>query len=90
MDDTTYGTRLGDGFPGRWRRVMQRANAGICLLDARLRTVADKPESGLATAEYAVVMIAATGFAGLLVAILKSSTIKTLLTNIVKTALSVG
>lgn len=60
-----------------------------CLLDARLRTMTDEPEKGLATAEYAVVMIAATGFAGLLVAILKSGAVKTLLTNIVRQALSV-
>lgn len=42
------------------------------------------------TAEYAVVLVAATGFAAVLVALLKSDTIKTLLTNIVKKSLSVG
>ena len=58
------------------------ARRGICLLDARLRT--------LSAAEYAVVLVAATGFAAVLVALLKSDTIKTLLTNIVKKSLSVG
>mgnify|MGYP003207422349 CR=1 FL=1 len=57
------------------------ARRGICLLDARLRTL---------SAEYAVVLVAATGFAAVLVALLKSDTIKTLLTNIVKKSLSVG
>jgi hypothetical protein len=52
--------------------------------------VAAEPEKGAATAEYAVVMIAATGFAALLVAILKSDAIKTLLTSIVKQALNMG
>ncbi|WP_420868070.1 DUF4244 domain-containing protein [Bifidobacterium simiarum] len=66
-------------------RLQQR----IYLLDARLRTMTAEPEKGLATAEYAVVMIAATGFAGLLVAILKSGAVKSLLTNIVRQALSV-
>jgi hypothetical protein len=47
------------------------------------------PQAGMATAEYAVVLVAATGFAGLLVAILKSSAIKSLLTTIVKKALSI-
>ena len=65
------------------------ARRGICLLDARLRTLSAEPEEG-ATAEYAVVLVAATGFAAVLVALLKSDTIKTLLTNIVKKSLSVG
>ena len=47
-------------------------------------------ERGATTAEYAVVLVAATGFAAVLVALLKSDTIKTLLTNIVKKSLSVG
>ena len=41
-------------------------------------------------AEYAVVLVAATGFAAVLVGIMKSDAIKTLLTNIIKKALSVG
>lgn len=48
------------------------------------------PEAGLATAEYAIATIAAVGFAGLLVAVLKSDTVRGLLENIVSTALSVG
>ena len=65
------------------------ARRGICLLDARLRTLSAEPEEGATTAEYAV-LVAATGFAAVLVALLKSDTIKTLLTNIVKKSLSVG
>ena len=53
-----------------WR---ERAERGICLLDARMRT-----------------LVAATGFAALLVAILKSGTVKNLLTDIVKQALNVA
>mgnify|MGYP002518465922 CR=1 FL=1 len=69
--------------------IMARIQRRICLLDARMRTVTAEPEAGMATAEYAVVMIAATGFAGVLVAILKSGAVKTLLNGIVKQALSV-
>ena len=69
--------------------IMTRIQRKICLLDARMRTVTAEPEAGMATAEYAVVMIAATGFAGVLVAILKSGAVKTLLNGIVKQALSV-
>ncbi|WP_338023927.1 DUF4244 domain-containing protein [Bifidobacterium phasiani] len=71
---------------GAWR---ERAVRRACLLDARLRTLAAEPEEGAATAEYAVVLVAATGFAALLVAILKSGTVKTLLTDIIKQALNV-
>ena len=69
--------------------IMARIQRRIYLLDARMRTVTAEPEAGMATAEYAVVMIAATGFAGVLVAILKSGAVKTLLNGIVKQALSV-
>ncbi len=45
----------------------------------RARTVLDKPEEGMATAEYALVPVAATGFAGVLVAILKSDAVRVVL-----------
>ena len=77
----------------RWQRLhamRERADKAICLLDARMRTLTAEPEEGAATAEYAVVLVAATGFAAVLVGIMKSDAIKTLLTNIIKKALSVG
>ena len=49
-----------------------------------------KQDSGAVTAEYAVVLIAATGFAALLVAILKSDAIRKTLTELVKKALKIG
>ena len=64
-----------------------KAKERLCLMDARIRTLMAEPEEGAATAEYAVVLVAATGFAA---AILKSDAIKTLLTNIIKQALKVG
>lgn len=57
---------------------------------SRLNHVLSRPESGAATAEYAVVLIAATAFAGLLLALLKSDTVRSLLISLVKQALSVG
>ena len=60
-----------------------KAKERLCLMDARIRTLMAEPEEGAATAEYAVVLVAATGFAAVLVAILKSDAIKTLLTNII-------
>ena len=85
-----------DGSPGLMGRVGQklcaakeRANKAVCLLDARMRLLTAEPEKGAVTAEYAVVLVAATGFAAVLVALMKSDTVKTLLTNIVKKALNV-
>lgn len=68
---------------------MARMRRALVMLDARWRTLAREPEEGAATAEYAVVLVAATGFAAVLVALLKSDAVKTLLTNIVKKALNV-
>ena len=62
--------------------MRERAGKAVCLLDARMRTLTVEPEEGAATA--------ATGFAAVLVGIMKSDAIKTLLTNIIKKALSVG
>lgn len=70
--------------------VYAEADPEAMLLDARMRTLTVEPEEGAATAEYAVVLVAATGFAAVLVGIMKSDAIKTLLTNIIKKALSVG
>jgi Flp pilus assembly pilin Flp len=47
-------------------------------------------ERGMATVEYAIVMVAAAGLAGLLVMILKSDFVRELLENIIKGALSSG
>ena len=48
------------------------------------------PEEGASTAEYGIVMLAAVGFAGLLVAILKSDEIRGMLVDMVKNALATG
>lgn len=74
----------------RLNALREKANAKICLLDARMRTLTAEPEEGAATAEYAVVLVAATAFAAVLLGIVKSDVVKTLLTNIVKKALNVG
>jgi hypothetical protein len=47
-------------------------------------------DSGAATAEYAIATMAAVGFAGLLVAILRSDEVRGLLLDLVHRALSVG
>ena len=47
-------------------------------------------ERGAATAEYAITIMAAVGFAGLLVVILRSGEVQAILTDLVRSALSVG
>lgn len=49
-----------------------------------------RDDAGAATAEYAITIMAAVGFAGLLVAILRSSEVQGILTDLVHRALTVG
>jgi len=53
------------------------------LTRARLRS-----ETGAATAEYAITTLAAVGFAGLLVVVLRSGEVRGMLTDIIRSALS--
>ena len=68
--------RLACRVSGAWRRSWARG---------RLHLVGD---AGMATAEYAIATIAAAGFAGLLVVVLRSDEVRGLLTGLVRTALS--
>ena len=45
-------------------------------------------ETGAATAEYAIATMAAVGFAGLLVVIMRSEEVRTILFDLVKSALT--
>ncbi|WP_082608766.1 MULTISPECIES: DUF4244 domain-containing protein [unclassified Oerskovia] len=69
-------------------KTMYRARATGAGLLVRVR--GEDPEAGLATAEYAVATIAAVGFAGLLIAILKSGEVREMLLGIIQRALSIG
>ena len=72
----SIGTGTGTGFHRSQvqRFVAERTKAGL--------------EGGMATAEYAIATLAAVGFAGLLVVILKSDEVRGFLLNIIRTALS--
>ena len=77
-DDRTEpdpGTEPGEGVPARGVRRLLRRLAG---------------ERGAATAEYAVATMAAVGFAGLLVVILRGDEVRGILTDLVRNALTVG
>ena len=62
------------------RRVEQRATREV------RRVLQD--ERGSATAEYAVATMAAVGFAGLLVAILRGDEVRGILTDLIRRALT--
>jgi hypothetical protein len=47
-------------------------------------------DTGAATAEYAIATLAAVGFAGLLVAILRSDAVRELLLGVIQRALGAG
>lgn len=49
-----------------------------------------RSDDGAATAEYAIATMAAVGFAGLLVAILRSDEVRELLLDLVRRALSIS
>ncbi len=57
-------------------------------LRARLRAGCGSADLGMATAEYAIATVAAVGFAGLLIAILRSDEVRELLLGIIRGALS--
>jgi Flp pilus assembly pilin Flp len=48
-----------------------------------------REDHGAATAEYAVATLAAVGFAGLLVVIMRSDEVRQMLTDVVRTALTI-
>ncbi len=72
----TMRRRMAAGVVSRWERarLMRRA----CV------------DRGTATAEYAIATLAACGFAGVLLALLRSSQVKGMLTGVIKRALSIG
>jgi hypothetical protein len=96
MDGTTRGT-AGAGREGAAETVEAAAAApggaaarrpggsprGVA---ARVRLAGER---GMATAEYAIATVAAVGFAGLLIAVLRSDEVRALLAGIVRGALSV-
>ena len=55
---------------------------------ASVGQLAQHEEEGAATAEYAIATMAAVGFAGLLVVIMRSDEVREILTNLVRSALT--
>ena len=73
---------------GQLARWAVAARNRLYQVSAQLALPSQK-EEGMTTAEYAIGTIAAAGFAGLLIAELKSGAIKSALTAIIQQALSI-
>ncbi len=69
------------GTPGAARRAEGATPSG---------SVEAAQDRGMATAEYAIATVAACGFAGVLLAVLRSDQVRALLAGLVRRALSVG
>lgn len=68
---------------------MRALCARILRLQKRRKSYGEgRGEEGAATAEYAIATMAAVGFAGLLVAILRSEAVRGMLTDLVHRALT--
>lgn len=85
MTRTTRTTRT-----PRTARVVRTATPPRPRSWARLRAVMTVDDRGAATAEYAIATMAAVGFASLLVVIMQSDEVRGILTDLVRTALTVG
>ncbi|PFG35162.1 DUF4244 domain-containing protein [Sanguibacter antarcticus] len=89
MTTTTTHPRPSTSLPARSLSARVRP-----WVTGRVRTVRAmilaRQDDGMATAEYAIATIAAVGFAGLLITVLKSATVKGLLTGLITSALSIG
>jgi hypothetical protein len=72
-------------------RAMTRTTSPSSLLHRpRRRPRPALDDRGAATAEYAIATMAAVGFASLLVVIMQSDEVRGILTDLVRTALTVG
>lgn len=70
--------------------TVQRRGARIRpALARRIRTLREAGEAGMATAEYAIVMVAAAALAGVLLVILRSPTVRGLLEGLITGALGI-
>ena len=71
-----------------WRLPAAPRRCGRLPSVPRLRGLPRRGDLGMATAEYAIATLAACGFAGLLIVIMRSDEVRGLLTGIVQRALS--
>lgn len=85
---SSAGLGVGQGLPAR--QPLEGYNVR-CTLVTRFSTIRRTAEAGMTTAEYAVGTLAACAFAGVLLAVVRSGTVKSALASVIAAALgSVG
>lgn len=73
------------------RIIVRRGSSKVATRISRTQQVMkDQADAGLATAEYAIATVAAAGFAGLLLVILRSGEVRGMLASLVENALSLS
>ncbi len=70
------------------KRRQQVRSTFVPLPGGRIGSFVKRAEQGAATAEYAIATMAAVGFAGLLVVIMRSDEVRGILTDLVRSALT--
>ena len=83
--DLRFGIGARAGHPGGGGADEEGAALGRIARFRRLRS-----DAGAATAEYVIATMAAVGFAGLLIVILRGDEVRGILTDLVRNALTVG
>lgn len=78
------------GRPGMSADVMPTFRTAPVDAEAGPERLSRSRELGMATAEYAIATLAAVGFAGLLVVILRSDEVRGFLLGLIRNALSIG
>lgn len=82
----------GGSAPARSSAGLRPGGSDVPRAAPRLRRLVAhlRSEVGAATAEYAIVIMAAVGFAGVLLAVMRSDEVRAVLSDLVRSALSVG
>lgn len=80
--------REGAVFAGRIVDIGRNTKENLMAQHIHRQHNAPQPERGAATAEYAIATMAAVGFAGLLVVIMRSDEVRQILTDLVRSALT--
>ncbi|MBD8658931.1 DUF4244 domain-containing protein [Frigoribacterium sp. CFBP 8754] len=82
----------GGSAPARSSAALRPGGPDVPRAAPRLRRLVAhlRSEVGAATAEYAIVIMAAVGFAGVLLAVMRSDEVRAVLSDLVRSALSVG
>lgn len=80
--------QIGKGMTRALTRARTATDNMIIRTQVAARAALSRPRTGAATAEYVVVVVAATAFAGVLIAIVKSENVKAKLSDLISKALT--